>query len=77
MSEDRLTLADGTVLLRDADGTPHTARVSEVIADAEALQADGMANEARAYLMALGVWLDQLMARVEVALGQVGERRDN
>lgn len=74
---DRLTLADGTVLLSDADGSPIAVRVSEILGDAAVLLARGDANMARAVLMSLGVWLDQLLARVEVALGQVEERRDN
>lgn len=73
MSDYRLTLVDGTLLLRDADGAPHTSRVSDVIADAEALEEAGQPGLARAVLMAMGIWLDQLLARVEVALD--GARR--
>lgn len=74
---DRLTLADGTVLLRDADGAPIVVRVSEALADAAALCARGDAQMARAVLMSMCVWLDQILARVEVALDQAEERRDN
>jgi len=73
----RMMLADGTVLLRDSNGTLHTARVSEVIEDAEALRANGLPNEAKAYLLALGIWLEQLLARVEIALGEDGHQLYN